>query len=348
MAINGIESVLYGVNDVAECTRYFVDFGLHLVSQSPDFAHFRLDEGSNVFIRHIGDKAIPQSCLVGTGACEVTWGVDRQESFDALIKDLQRDRHVRLDADGSAHCLTDEGQAIAFKVFTKTPVTSAPDPINSPGKTNRLSQQRKWKVKARPKTILHVVFHTPDYEKSWAFYRDRLGFRLSDIQKTFGIFGRADGAVDHHNIYFINAHLPFPGMDGQFRFDHVNYGVEDLDEIMVGANYMQRQGWPESVWGLGRHRIASSLFMYLPCPTGGQAEYGADSDMLDESWVPRVWNPMFGFFSFISKMQPFMMDAAPWEVAYVEGYTPGKKPVVPANPAPPPVPDARPETVSSK
>ena len=96
MAINGIESVLYGVNDVAECTRYFVDFGLHLVSQSPDFAHFRLDEGSNVFIRHIGDKAIPQSCLVGTGACEVTWGVDRQESFDALIKDLQQDRPAQV------------------------------------------------------------------------------------------------------------------------------------------------------------------------------------------------------------------------------------------------------------
>jgi catechol 2,3-dioxygenase-like lactoylglutathione lyase family enzyme len=342
MAIIGIESVLYAVNDVAECTRYFVDFGLPLLNHGPDFAHFRLEEGSNVYIRHINYKSIPQSCLVGTGVCEVTWGVDRPESFDALVADLQRDRPVRIDADGSAHCLTDEGQAIALKVFTKAPVTSAPDPVNSPGRTNRLNQQRKWKVKARPKAILHVVFQTPDFEKTWVFYRDRLGFRLSDIQKTFGIFGRADGAVDHHNVYFLNANLPFPGMDGKFRFDHVNYGVEDLDEIMVGANYMQRQGWPPSVWGLGRHRIASSLFMYLPCPTGGQAEYGADSDMIDDSWVPRVWNPMFGFFSFVTNMQPYMLDAAPWEVAYVEGYTPGKKPAIPATPAPPPVPQTTP------
>jgi catechol 2,3-dioxygenase-like lactoylglutathione lyase family enzyme len=327
MAINGIETVLYGVNDVAACTRYFVDFGLPLLDQGAGFAHFRMDEGSNVIIRHIDDPAIPKSCLVGTGACEVTWGVDRQESLDALVKELGRDRPIRREADGSVHCLTDEGQAIAFKVFQKSPVESAPDPVNSPGNTNRLNQHRKWKVKARPKTILHVVFQVPDVEKSWEFYRDRLGFRLSDIQKTFGIFGRASGATDHHNIYFLNAKLPFPGLDGQFRFDHVNYGVEDLDEIMVGANYMQRQGWPPSVWGLGRHLIASSLFMYLPCPTGGQAEYGADSDMIDDSWVPRVWNPMFGFFSFVTNMAPYMLDAAPWEVAYADGYTPGKKPV---------------------
>jgi len=43
--------VLYGVNDVAECTRYFVDFGLPLFEQSEAHAHFRLDEGSNVIIR---------------------------------------------------------------------------------------------------------------------------------------------------------------------------------------------------------------------------------------------------------------------------------------------------------
>lgn len=326
MAIIGIETVLYGVNDVAECTRYFIDFGLPLLEKSEQHAHFRLDEGSNVVIRHIGDPAVPTSKLVGTGVCEVIWGVDRQDSLDKLVDGLRRDREVTLDADGTAHCLTDDGLAIGLRLYRKNPVHSAPDPVNSPGNINRLNTQRKWKVKARPKTIQHVVFQTPDVEKSWAFYRERLGFKLSDIQKGFGIFGRADAANDHHNIYFLNAMLPFPGMDGNHRFDHVNYGVEDMDEAMVGANHMQRQGWPKSEWGLGRHRIASSIFMYLPCPTGGQAEYGADSDALDDSWVPRVWNPMHGFFSFIHNMAPFMMEAAPWEWEYAPGYTPEAKP----------------------
>jgi catechol 2,3-dioxygenase-like lactoylglutathione lyase family enzyme len=324
MAIIGIETVLYGVNDVAECTRYFVDFGLPLLEKSDHHAHFRLDEGSNVIIRHINDPAIPPSKLVGTGVCEVIWGVDRQDSLDRLAKDLGRDREMRFDADGTAHCLTDNGLAIGLRLYRKNPVYSSPDPINSPGNINRINNQRKWKVKARPKTIQHVVFQTPDVEGSWAFYRDRLGFRLSDIQQGFGIFGRADGANDHHNLYFLNANLP--SMKGTLSFDHVNYGVEDMDEVMVGANYLERQGWPKSEWGLGRHRIASSIFMYLPCPTGGLAEYGADSDFIDDSWVPRVWNPMFGFFSFVHNMAPFMMDAAPWEWEYAPGYTPKAKP----------------------
>jgi catechol 2,3-dioxygenase-like lactoylglutathione lyase family enzyme len=334
VAIVGIESVIYGVNDVAECTRYFVDFGLPLVEKSESVARFQLDEGSGVLIRHINDPAIRPSSLAGIGVCEVIWGVDTQANLDKLVNHLREDRLVDLDTTGCAHCLTDEGQAIGFRLYQKKSVVSAPDPINSPGRVNRLNQHRRWLVKARPKTILHVVFQSPDFEKAWAFYRDRLGFRLSDIQKTFGIFGRADGANDHHNIYFLNARLPFPNMDGKLRFDHVNFGVEDLDEVMVGANYMQRQGWPKSDWGLGRHRIASSLFMYLPCPAGGQAEYGADSDVLDDRWIPRVWEPMFGFFSFISNMAPFMLDAAPWEVSYAEGYLPAPKPhVVPSEPA---------------
>jgi catechol 2,3-dioxygenase-like lactoylglutathione lyase family enzyme len=332
MAIIGIESIVYGVDDVAQCTRYFEDFGLPLLERSETHAHFRLPEGSNVLIRHINDPAIPKSSLVGTGACEVIWGVDRKDSLDRLVSDLGRDREITVDADGTAHCLTDDGLAIGFRLFVKTPLKSSPDPLNSPGNVNRINQQRKWKVRARPQTIQHVVFQVPDPDASWAFYRDRLGFRLSDIQKGFGVFGRGDGATDHHNIYFLSANLPFPGLDGKLRFDHVNYGVEDIDEVMIGANYMERKGWPKSTWGLGRHRIASSVFMYLPCPTGGQAEYGADSDHLDDAWVPRVWNPMFGFFSFITNMQPFMLDAAPWEWEYAPGYTPEAKPHAPLGP----------------
>jgi catechol 2,3-dioxygenase-like lactoylglutathione lyase family enzyme len=322
MAINGIETIVYGVDDVATCTRYFEDFGLPLVEKAAGSAHFQLDEGSNVLLRHVKDPAIPASKLTGTGVHETVWGVDSEASLEKLVANLSRDREVRRDADGTAHTLCDAGLAIAFRVFRKRPVHTAPDPVNSPGNVNRMNLQRKWKTQARPKTIQHVVFQVPDVERAWTFYRDRLNFRLSDIQRSFGVFGRANGTNDHHNIYFLDASLPFEGMDGKTRFDHVNYCVEDLDEVMVGTNYMQRKGWPRSEWGLGRHRIASSIFMYLPCPTGGKAEYGADSDVLDDNWVPRSWNPLFGFVSFLHNIPPFMMDAAPWDVQFVEGHTP--------------------------
>ncbi|WP_454806031.1 hypothetical protein [Paraburkholderia fungorum] len=327
MAINGVESVIYGVDDVALCTRYFDDFGLAPYDRDESapfpWTHYQLPEGSNVILRRIDDPALPQKhSMAGTGVVETIWGVDTRANLDRLVKDLSRDHELTFDADGTVHFVTAFGMALGLRVFVKTPVFTAPDPVNSPGNVNRLNVHRKWKTRARPKTIQHVVFATPDMAASFQFFRDRLHFRLSDIQRGFGIFARADGALDHHNIYFLNANLGMPGLDGKFRFNHVNYGVEDIDEVAIGLNYMERKGWPKSVWGLGRHRIASSVFCYLPCPTGGEAEYGADSDCLDDNWVPRTWDPLFGTAIFMHNLQPWIKDTPVWDVDFVESHVP--------------------------
>ena len=222
-----------------------------------------------------------------------------------------------------------------FRIFRKTPVFSAPGPVNSPGNVNRVNRHRKWLTKARPKQIQHVVYLSPDFERSFAFYRDRLNFRLSDYQKTFGIFSRCDGTMDHHNLYFLNSKFRCRTSTASSRFSHVNYIVEDVDEVMVGANHMERRGWAKSNWGLGRHRIASALFNYLPCPAGGEAEYGADSDMIDDGWVPRVWHPLFGTAIFMHNLQPWIKEAPPWDVQLAPGYTPqGSSGPPPANGGP--------------
>lgn len=325
MALNGIETVVYGVNDVRQCTRYFDDFGLPLYEDHDRWTHFRLDEGSNVIVRHIDDPALPRHGMAGIGVVETIWGVDNETNLEKLVKSLSVDHEIRRDADGTAHFVSPEGQAMGLRVFRKNPVFSASDPVNTPGNVQRVNRHRKWLAKARPKTIQHAVWAYPDYHKAFAYFRDRLGFRLTDDQRGFGLFGRCDGAMDHHNIYCLNASLPFPGLDGRFRFNHVNFGVTDLDEVMVGANHMERCGWPKSVWGLGRHRIASSIFMYLPCPAGGDAEYGADSDMVDDGWQPRTWEPLFGSATFMHNIQPWISDAPQWDVAILEGAVPAGK-----------------------
>lgn len=326
MAIIGIETLIYGVDDVKLCTRYFDDFGLPLVKSDDTEAIFQLEEGSRVVIRHITDSRLPESGIQGTGVREVIWGVDNQSNVDALAAELGRDREIRRDDDGTVHFLSDCGLALGLRVYNKKAAITAPDVINSPGRVNRLNTHRKWITRARPKTIQHVVFTSKDFQKSFDFFRDRLGFRMSDHQEGFGIYARCEGANNHHNIFFLNAHLPFPGHDGNVRFHHTNFGVADIDEIMVGANYMERQGWAKSHLGLGRHRIDSALFYYLPCPTGGEAEYGTDGDYIDDNWIPRRWKePVFGYLSFVHNMPEFYMDPPAWDVEYFEGYTPPKK-----------------------
>lgn len=324
--INGIETVVYGVADVDESVRYFVDFGLPLMEHAPGKAAlFELEEGSSVVIRPLANAVAPAQKLVGFGVQQVIWGVGDEKGFDRVVDRLGRVTTVTVDKDGTGWFQDCDGIAMGLRLYPKKSIWGAPDPVNSYGNAQRINQHRKWRLKANPKTIQHVVYQVPDPMASMAWYRENLDFRLTDVQEGFGVFARAPGTNDHHSIYWLKADLPFPGLDGKTRFNHVNFGVEDLDEVMVGANYMERRGWQKSVWGLGRHRIASSVFLYLPCPAGGDAEYGADSDVLDDSWVPRTWNARFGTMSFMHNIQPWIMDEAPWDVGYVAGSTPAKK-----------------------
>ena len=325
MTITGIQSLVYGVDDLSLCTRFFEDFGLPSTERRADLACFTLEEGSQLVLRHRDDPVLPATTMQGDGVREVIWGIADQAALETLAADLGRDREVRRDANGAAHFTTDFGLPMGLSVYAKKPVVSAPDPVNAPGRVTRLNQHRKWRLRARPKVIAHVVFAVPDHEAASRFMMERLDFRLSDDQRGFGMYLRANGTHNHHNLLLLNANAPFPGVDGKVRFHHANFGVEDIDEIMVGANHMVRQGWEPSHLGLGRHRIDSALFYYLPCPAGGEAEYGADADCVDDSWVPREWTePLFAFSHFVHNLPPFLMKPPAWGVHHITGIEPSE------------------------
>ena len=51
---------------------------------------------------------------------------------------------------------------------------------------------------------------------------------------------------------------------------------------------MTRRGWRTAL-GPGRHPVSSCYFWYFHSPCGGAAEYDFDSDVVDERWVPGVF-----------------------------------------------------------
>ena len=318
MPIVGIETALYGVEDLTASSKFFEDFGLPLLDKNESESHFKLEEGSNVILRPLNDPSIPESKYVGTGVKETIWGVDSEASLDRLVNDLSRDREVIRDGDGVAHFLSDCGMALGLKVFNRKKVTYAPDPINSSGNVNRLNQHRKWRRRALPKTYNHVVFGVADYKASTAFFRDRLGFRLTDHQKGIGMYLRADGAYEHHNLFLMDYNTP--GVGGVPRFHHSNFGVEDIDELMIGANILMRNGYEPGFLGTGRHRISSALFSYWKCPAGGEAEYGTDTDYLDDNWTPREWEFRFGTMIWMQNPPPFMMGEIEWDVDFYKEF----------------------------
>jgi len=319
MAILGIETIVYCVDDVSKSVDYFEDFGLRVFSRDEKQTRFQLPDNSNVIVRSIAEFPVAGSEIKGIGVHEVIWGVDNEDHFDQLIARIAVDRAVQRDQDGTVHFTADGGIAMGLRLWPsyRMPLTSV-DPVNSPGNTNRLNTHRKWIARAIPKRMMHVVYMVPDDELCMVFMRDRLDFRLSDAQRGVGVYLRCDGTTDHHNIFFFNSTSQMSGAHGELRFHHVNYLVTDLDEVMVGKAYMERRGWTKSIWGLGRHRIGSALFFYLPCPAGGEAEYGADGDQLDDNWVPRDWDAFFGFAHWVHDMPEFWKPGSEWTVAFLE------------------------------
>jgi len=322
MPILGIETLVYGVEDLDQCTRFFDDFGLVQHAKTPDFTHYRLDQRSNVILRKLGDPALPEG-FAGSGVKEIAWGVDTQESLDILAARLEAHQSITRSDDGTVRTRTPTGMQIALRVWEPKRVVYAPDPLNSPGNPQRLNVMRKWKTRARPKTITHTVYTSATPKAEFEWYRDMLNFRMSDEQIGIGFYMRCDGAIDHHNLFVID--LSFGPLPKFPIFHHTNFGVEDIDELMIGTNYMHQRGWSSGMLGTGRHRIASALFSYITSPAGGEAEYGADSDYIDDNWVPREWNGVFGTYCWMHKIPEFLGNGQNWEVRFHPDYAPTAK-----------------------
>ena len=324
MPIVGFASTLFGVEDVAKCTQFFEDLGLPLFEKNERESCFRLDDGSNVVLRKLDDPLVPKSVLTGYGLKETVLGIDSQESFDRMVRDLSQDRKVEVDATGTARFRTDCDIPLGLRVQPRKAVVFAPDPINAAGNINRFNQLRKWKRQARPKTTNHVVYAVENYKKSWEFFERRLGFLLSDRQTGIGYYSHADGMYEHHNLFLADCTLP--GMPGKPSFHHINFGVEDIDELMVGANRMQRAGYQPGFLGNGRHRISSALFSYWRIPGGaGEAEYGADTDYIDQNWIPRDWEFRFGTAIWMQTPPDFMAGEAAWDMKFAPEYVPVRR-----------------------
>lgn len=307
MAILGVSEIIFGVDDLDLCTRFWADFGLTPVARDADHAVFEVASGSRVTVRRRSDPSLPPQYFDWPGVRETIWGVDTQDSLDKLVAGLSTDRKVRRDADGSAHFFADDGQPLGLRVWQKRAIVSQPDAVNAPGHIVRLNQHRKWRQRASPKTINHVVFFSDDYVSSFEFYRDRLGFRLTDHSKGLGAFARADGTHEHHSVFWVNSALPMtPGKPG---YMHTAFGLEDIDELMLGANLMAKRGWvnasPNSSGGLSRHRISSAIYYYIDNPNGGEAEYHCDTDYVDDNWVARAWDWKFGSLLWAHKTPSF-------------------------------------------
>ena len=281
MAIERIESVTYGVEDLAECTRFFSDFGLTLAEQTDDRAVFTTQVGQTVVLRPMNDPDLPPAVESGPGIREVIWGVDSQDAFDALVANLRTDRGV-LVVDGVAHTHDQTGFGLGFAITDPVHLNYDPRRYNSSGSVERWNKPHTAIPDIRPIRICHVAMNIPK-DGRWEavhFYTDRLNFRATDIVKPMGVFMQVEGDDDQHN--FLLCHRP-----DRAGTNHTSYEVSGFDDVIEGGNHMIEKGWREAR-RLGRHTVGSNVFRFIHNPAGGRVEYAADMDRVDDSYGPNV------------------------------------------------------------
>lgn len=130
--------------------------------------------------------------------------------------------------------------------------------------------------RTKPQKFSHVVLRSSDQSATEAFFRDLLGFRVSD--RTDGIdFLRC--ARDHHSVALAR--------EAGVGLHHMAFELPDLDGLMYAAGRMSQKGH-KLEWGIGRHSgPGNNVFSFFVEPNGFACEYTTDMEQVDEATYPQ-------------------------------------------------------------
>ena len=133
----------------------------------------------------------------------------------------------------------------------------------------------------------HMVIGSAEPERAASFYREVLGFRLSD----YIVAGRPGRQAKltflhcnarHHTLAITPA--------GRKRLHHIMLQVADVDDVGRGLDRAVEAGCRISN-GLGRHTNDRMLSFYMRTPSGFDIEYGFGGIEIDDAaWEPETYD----------------------------------------------------------
>jgi 2,3-dihydroxybiphenyl 1,2-dioxygenase len=129
----------------------------------------------------------------------------------------------------------------------------------------------------------HMVLSTPSLEESVRFYRDLMGFRVSDFTEVRFPGGQLRLVFlhcnpRHHSVAFLEA------KGAPKRINHFMLECNSLIDVGIGRDLCTQRGVPIGI-DLGCHMNDRMVSFYLANPSGFAVEYGWGGRMIDDS----VW-----------------------------------------------------------
>jgi catechol 2,3-dioxygenase-like lactoylglutathione lyase family enzyme len=286
MSVLGIDEITYGADDLPTCRRFFLDWGLHLVSEAADELVFETLNGARVVVAATDKAGLPLALEAGPTLREVVWGVSSESDLRRYEENIRNEPGFvsLVEGGGRVGCTDPNGLAVRLQVTKKREVQVDSAAYNTWSKKDRINQASPAYERATPIEVGHVVFFVKDVVACEKFYTERFGFAASDRYPGRGAFLRCAPDGGHHNLFLLQR----PTADA--ALNHVAFKVRDIHEVFGGGMHISRCGW-ETQLGPGRHPISSAYFWYFKNPAGALAEYYADEDQLTADWEPRAFEP---------------------------------------------------------
>lgn len=204
------------------------------------------------------------------------WEVDEKSDLDAIAARLEE----------AGHPVESGSRSLADRRFVEDLITTT-DPDG-----NRI--ELVWRpmladdpfvpgrpisgFKTGPFGMGHAVLHVRDADRLLPFYRDILGFRVSDYGLTpfplyfFHVNGR------HHSFALVGS--------GRSGFHHFMVEFQTMDDVGQGFDLAQQEE-DRVAYTLGRHTNDHMLSYYATTPSGFFVESGWGGRVID----PATWEP---------------------------------------------------------
>ncbi len=153
----------------------------------------------------------------------------------------------------------------------------------------------------------HIVLAVPDLEKSDRFYREVLGFQLSDTVIDGPIFAHFYHVNGRHHSLAI-ARSP----NERAAFLHLMVEVNCLEDVGTGLDLCEQRQVPITRT-LGCHTNDKMTSFYLQSPSAFRIEYGCGGLVVEDLWEPRFYDrtSIWGHKHQHKELSPFLEIDAP-------------------------------------
>jgi catechol 2,3-dioxygenase len=256
--VRAVRTVVLAVTDLDIAARFFAEvWNLEPVERRAEAVHFR---GTGRFHHILTLQRAPRAGMV-----RVVFDAADRAAVDALHAQV---RAAGRPVDGAPRVLPWPGGGYGFGF-------KDPEGRNFAAVCGVADHADAADRPDRPRKVSHVNLNCADNDKTFAFMRDALGFRLSDHANNFR-FLRCH--TDHHSMVI--------GFNEDATLNHVAFEMPDLDSVMRGIGRMRDHGYPVE-WGPGRHGPGNNAFAYFCGPEELPLEYTAEMQQVGEDHVAR-------------------------------------------------------------